>query len=227
MRVKGILLAGGTGSRLGALARGTNKHLLPIGPKPMILYSLEQLLGMGIEDVLVVTSPEHADALAAALGDGRGQGCRITWGIQDRPGGVAHALGLGRTFAAGDRVVVLLGDNLFQHPLKPHLDRFLEQPAGARVLLKAVRDPRRFGVAEIAGDRVVRIEEKPAEPRSRLAVVGAYFYDAAVFGIIDALTGVNDAYARAGLLRFDPLDGWWTDAGTPRSLARARRLVAG
>jgi len=235
MNVKGVVLAGGTGSRLFPLTQVTNKHLLPVGRKPMIFHPIEQLRGMGIGEILVVTGREHMGDVLNLLGSGADFGCSFTYRVQDQAGGIAEALGLARSFAGGDRVAVLLGDNIFQHPLKPHLDAFLRQERGARVMLKEVLDANRFGVAELLGGRITSIVEKPDLPGPAPAVVGAYLYDARVFDEIDRLvpsargeleiTDVNNAYAARGELDHGFIDGWWTDAGTFESLALANRLL--
>lgn len=235
--IKGVILAGGTGSRLNPLTKVTNKHLLPVGRKPMIFHPLEQLVGAGITDILVVTGREHMGDVLNLLGSGAEFGCQLTYRVQDRAGGIAEALGLARNFVGNDRMLILLGDNIFEKSIKPSLVRFLDQPDGARVLLKEVSDPHRFGVAEIVGGRIVGIEEKPRAPKSRYVVTGAYMYDHQVFEFINQLTpsargeleitDVNNFYARAGKLEFDIVDGWWTDAGTFESFARANRLIEG
>ncbi len=234
--LKGVILAGGTGSRLYPLTKVTNKHLLPVGRKPMIQYPIEQLTNAGISDILVVTGREHMGDVVNLLGSGSEYQCDFTYRVQDRAGGIAEALGLARTFVGDGRMVVILGDNIFEKPLGPAIRKFLEQPDGARVLLKEVDDPTRFGVAEVAGDRIVGIEEKPAKPKSRLAVVGAYMYDRAAFDFIDQLspsdrgeleiTDVNNHYVEAGTMRFDVVDGWWSDAGTFESLAHVNDLLS-
>lgn len=233
--MKGVILAGGTGSRLMPLTKVTNKHLLPVGRKPMIFYPLEKLRGAGLEEVLVVTGVEHMGDVVSLLGSGREYGVRMTYKVQDEAGGIAQALALAENFAGGDRLAVILGDNIFHDSLRGQVERYSAQKAGARVLLKEVDDPQRFGVAEIAGDRVISIEEKPKQPKSRYAVTGIYFYDAAVFEIIRTLrpsgrgefeiTDVNTAYMRRGELSYDFLRGWWSDAGTFESLSRVQELV--
>ena len=235
-KLKGVILAGGTGSRLFPLTKVTNKHLLPVGRKPMIQHPIERLTEAGIRDILVVTGREHMGDVVNLLGSGSEYGCDFTYRVQDQAGGIAEALGLARTFVGDDRMVVILGDNIFEKPLAPAIERFLGQPDGARVLVKEVDDPTRFGVAEIRGDRIVGIEEKPAQPKSRLAVVGAYMYDRAAFDFIDGLrpsdrgeleiTDVNNHYVTAGTMRFDVVDGWWSDAGTFESLAHVNDLLA-
>lgn len=233
--LKGIILAGGTGSRLFPLTKVTNKHLLPVGTKPMIYYPIEQMLACGIEDILVVTGRDHMGDVVNLLGSGSEFGCEFTYRVQDQAGGIAEALGLARRFVGHSRMFVMLGDNIFEKPLAPEVGQFLEQPCGARVFLKEVDDPTRFGVAEVDGKRIVKIEEKPARPKSCLAVVGAYLYDTAVFDFIAKLSpsdrgeleisDVNNFYVESGTMQFDIVDGWWTDAGTFESLAHANALV--
>lgn len=235
MNVRGIVLAGGTGSRLRPLTKVTNKHLLPVGQKPMIYYPIERLTGIGIEEILIVTGVEHMGDVVGLLGSGREFGCRFTYKVQDEAGGIAQALGLAENFANGESVAVILGDNVFQADLKEHARSFIEQGQGARLLLKQVPDPERFGVAEIRDGMVLGIEEKPTAPKSNHAIIGVYFYDSTVFDIIRTLkpsargeleiTDVNNAYIRKGQLAYDVLEGWWTDAGTFESLARANELV--
>jgi len=235
MNLRGVVLAGGTGSRLRPLTKVTNKHLLPIGHKPMIYYPIEKLTRIGIEEILIVTGVEHMGDVVGLLGSGREFKCRFTYKVQDEAGGIAQALGLAENFANGQSVAVILGDNVFQADLTAHAKRFVEQGEGARLLLKQVPDPERFGVAEIRDGRVVGIEEKPKTPKSDYAIIGVYFYDSAVFDIIRTLkpsargeleiTDVNNAYVRSGKLGYDILEGWWTDAGTFESLARANDLV--
>ncbi len=233
--IRGVILAGGTGSRLLPLTRVTNKHLLPVGSEPMIFHAVRKLVDAGLEHLLVVTGVEHMGHVVGALGSGREFGCEITYRVQDEAGGIAQALGLARDFASGGPVVVLLGDNLFQDRLDGEVRRFLEGGHGARVLLKEVANPKRFGVPKFAGDRIVRIVEKPDIAPSNYAVTGLYFYAADVFDVIDTLvpsargeleiTDVNNAYIAQGTLTWSVLEGWWTDAGTHESLARANRLV--
>ncbi len=228
--MKGVILAGGTGSRLMPLTKVTNKHLLPVGDKPMIYYPIERLVGAGIEELLIVTGVEHMGDVVGLLGSGRDFDCRFTYKVQDEAGGIAQALGLAENFAGGDRIAVILGDNIFEDALKADAEQFANQASGARILLKEVPDPQRFGVAEVTGGRVVGIEEKPASPKSAMAVTGVYFYDADVFEIVRTLepsgrgeleiTDVNNAYVARGDLTFGVLDGWWSDAGTFESLAR-------
>ena len=233
--MKGVILAGGTGSRLYPLTKVTNKHLLPVGREPMIFHPVKKLTEAGIDEILIVTGVEHMGDVVNLLGSGKDFGCRFTYKVQDEAGGIAQALGLAENFAGKHLLCVLLGDNIFQDPIGPHVKAFAEQGKGARLLLKQVPDPQRYGVAEVDGSRVVRIVEKPKKPRSDLAVVGIYFYDAQVFDIIRTLkpsargeleiTDVNNHYLKAGTLHCDRLHGWWTDAGTFDSLASANELV--
>jgi len=236
MNLKGIVLAGGTGSRLMPLTKVTNKHLLPIGRKPMIFHPIAKLTGAGIDEILVVTGTDHMGDMVNLLGSGREFGCRFTYKVQDEAGGIAQALGMAENFCHSDPVAVILGDNIFEDPLKPYADAFRAQEQGARIVGKEVSDPERFGVAEVAGDRVVSIEEKPTHPKSRIAVTGIYFYDARVFDIIRTckpsgrgeleITDVNNAYIRLGEMKFDMMKGWWSDAGTFASLTYVNQLVA-
>ncbi len=235
MDLRGVVLAGGTGTRLRPLTKVTNKHLLPVGLKPMIYYPIEKLRGVGIEEILIVTGVEHMGDVVGLLGSGKEFGCRFTYKVQDEAGGIAQALGLAENFANGQPLAVILGDNIFQASLAVHAERFLGQRAGARLLLKQVPDPERFGVAEIRDGKVLGIEEKPKAPKSNYAITGIYFYDGGVFDIIRTLkpsgrgeleiTDVNNSYIRQGQLAYDALDGWWTDAGTFESLVRASELV--
>jgi glucose-1-phosphate thymidylyltransferase len=235
MNLKGIVLAGGTGSRLMPLTKVTNKHLLPVGHKPMIFYPIEKLTAIGIEEILIVTGVEHMGDVVSLLGSGRSFGCRFTYKVQDQAGGIAQALALAENFANGQPLVVILGDNIFQANLKGYADKFITQKTGARILLKQVEYPQRFGVAELSDGKIIGIEEKPKQPKSNYAVTGIYFYDASVFDIIRTLkpsargefeiTHVNDTYIAKGRLAYDVLDGWWTDAGTFESLTKANELV--
>ncbi len=231
--MRGILLAGGSGSRLYPLTKVTNKHLLPVGTMPMIFHPIHKMTEAGITDILVVTGTEHMGAVVGLLGSGREFSCRFTYRVQDEPGGIAQALGLARDFASGGPVLVILGDNIFSASLEPHVRSYAGR--GAKILLKEVEHPERFGVAEMEGGRIVRILEKPEVPPSNLAVTGIYMYDSLVFDIIDGLepsgrgeleiTDVNNAYLQQGLLDHAVMDGWWTDAGTFESLARANHFV--
>lgn len=236
MMVKGVVLAGGTGSRLMPLTKVTNKHLLAVGEKPMIYYPVEKLLSAGINDILIVTGVEHMGHVVGLLGSGKDFDCRFTYKVQDQAGGIAQALALAEDFASGNPVAVILGDNIFEDSLKVYAQEFSRQKSGARVLLKEVAKPNRFGVAQIDDGKVINIEEKPKKPKSNYAVTGIYFYDSTVFEIIKTLkpsgrgeleiTDVNNAYITRGELSYDVLDGWWTDAGTFQSLQIANKLVS-
>ena len=234
--MKGIVLAGGLGTRLFPLTRVTNKHLLPVYDRPMIFYPIEKLVQAGIEEILIVTGGNHAGEFLRLLGNGKEFGLQhLNYTYQEGEGGIAEALGLAEHFAEGEPVVVILGDNLFQDSLAPAVKRFRHQGEGGKILLKEVDDPERFGVAVLEGDRVARILEKPKSPPSRWAVTGVYMYDARVFEIIKTLepsgrgeleiTDVNNRYIEWGALTYERLDGWWTDAGTFESLQRAGVLV--
>jgi len=235
MDLKGVILAGGTGSRLMPLTKVTNKHLLPVGHKPMIYYPIEKLISIGIDEILIVTGVEHMGDVVSLLGSGKDFGCRFTYKVQDEAGGIAQALALAEDFAQGQLLVVILGDNIFEGGLKVYAEKFISQKTGARLLLKQVQNPQRFGVAEVSGGKVISIEEKPKEPKSDYAVTGIYFYDASVFDIIRTLkpsargeleiSHVNSAYIAKGQLAYDILDGWWTDAGTFDSLNKANELA--
>jgi glucose-1-phosphate thymidylyltransferase len=235
--MKGVILAGGLGTRLSPLTKVTNKHLLPVGREPMIFHPVRKLTEAGIEEILIVTGVEHMGDVVTLLGSGKDFGCRFTYKVQDEAGGIAQALGLAECFAGRDPICVILGDNIFQDPIRRFVDAFEAQRRGARLVLKAVHDPQRYGVAEVEGSRVLRIVEKPKEPKSDLAVVGLYFYDPDVFAIVKTLkpsgrgeleiTDVNNHYLRAGTLQCDRLEGWWTDAGTFESLHAAHELVTG
>ncbi len=234
--MKGVVLAGGLGTRLFPLTKVTNKHLLPVYRKPMIYYPIEKLVAAGIDDIMIVTGGPFAGDFLRLLKNGRDFGLKdLHYTHQEGEGGIAEALRLTEHFAAGDRVAVVLGDNLFEDDLRRGVDRFRQQRSGAKVYLKEVPDPERFGVAELDGLSVVGIEEKPKRPKSKWAVTGIYLYDADVFDIIRTcapaargeleITDVNNAYVRRGDLTAEFLDGWWTDAGTFDSLIRAGNLV--
>jgi glucose-1-phosphate thymidylyltransferase len=235
--MRGVVLAGGLGTRLSPLTRVTNKHLLPIYDKPMIFYPIETLVRAGVRDIALVTGDASAGDFLRLLGNGKDFGLtHIDYVYQEGNGGIAEALGLVRYHCQGRRFVVILGDNILEDDITPYVESFRRQESGAKILLKEVDDPERFGVAEIEGDRVVHIEEKPKEPRSRYAVTGVYFYDDLAWKVIDTLepsargeleiTDVNNSYIKAGKMSFDILPGWWTDAGTFESLYRANRLIA-
>lgn len=235
--MKGIILAGGLGSRLRPLTKVTNKHLLPVYDKPMIYYPLETLCKAGIKDIMIVTGGSSAGDFLRLLGNGSEFGLKdIYYTYQEGEGGIADALKLCEHFAEGERVVVVLGDNIIEEDIAPFVRRFEEQDSGARILLKKVEDPERFGVPELNGERIVCIEEKPARPKSNYAVTGIYMYDRRVFDFCKRLkpsergeleiTDVNNAYIKEGDLYYDVLTGWWTDAGTFESLHHASDLVA-
>jgi glucose-1-phosphate thymidylyltransferase len=235
--MKGVVLAGGLGSRLMPLTRITNKHLLPVFDRPMIFYPLQTLINAGITDILLVTGGAHAGDFLRLLGNGREFGlAHVNYTYQEGEGGIAAALALAEHFADRDRLCVILGDNLIEGTVAPAIERFRRQPRGARIILKEVPDAERFGVAELRAGRVVSIEEKPARPKSHYAVTGIYLYDEQVFDVIRTLrpstrgeleiTDVNNWYLGRGQLECEVLEGWWTDAGTFASLHRAGNLVA-
>jgi glucose-1-phosphate thymidylyltransferase len=235
--MKGVVLAGGTGSRLFPLTKITNKHLLPIYEKPMIYYPIETLVDAGIRDILIVTGGKNAGDFLRLLANGKQFGLtHIDYTYQEGEGGIADALALAQHFADGHKLCVILGDNIVECGIRNAVEDFRRQPHGAKILLKEVPDAERFGVAEIEGDRIVNIEEKPRHPRSNYAVTGIYMFDETVFDKIQTLvpsrrgeleiTDVNNAYIREGSMSFAFLDGWWTDAGTFDSLLRAANLVA-
>jgi glucose-1-phosphate thymidylyltransferase len=232
--VKGVILAGGLGSRLHPLTRVTNKHLLPVYDRPMIHYPVEALVSAGITDILIVTGGSNSGDFLKLLRNGREFGLKhLNYTYQEGEGGIADALSLAEYFVDGDPVCVVLGDNIFENGIGPVVTGY--PGSGARVLLAEVEDPERFGVPEIDGDRIVRIEEKPAAPKSQYAVTGVYVYDHRVFEIIRGLepsargeleiTDVNNRYIEWGALTYGVVDGWWTDAGTFESLHRASTLV--
>lgn len=235
--MKGIVLAGGSGTRLLPLTKVTNKHLLPVGREPMIFHPVKKLVAAGVRQILIVTGCEHMGDVVGLLGSGREFECDFTYRVQDTAGGIAQALGLAKDFARGDKMCVLLGDNIFEDDIGLNVENFARQGRGARILLKQVPDPQRYGVAQIEGDRVTRIFEKPEKPVSDFAVTGIYFYDDRVFDIVSTLrpsgrgeleiTDVNNAYIDRGELGFDVLKGYWTDAGTHDSLRLANELVLG
>lgn len=233
--MKGVILAGGTGSRLRPLTKVTNKHLLPVGRYPMIFYPIYKLKQAGIYEILIVTGREHMGDVIELLGSGRDFGVEFTYKVQDEAGGIAQALGLAKHFVGNDKCVVILGDNIFEDDITPYVKNFEEQKEGAKILLKEVPDPQRFGVPVFENGKIVAIEEKPKEPKSNFAVTGIYMYDSYVFEIIKTLkpsargeleiTDVNNTYLKMGKLTYDILKGWWTDAGTPESLFRANELA--
>jgi glucose-1-phosphate thymidylyltransferase len=234
--MKGVILAGGLGTRLHPLTRITNKHLLPIWDKPMIYYPIQCLVNAGIKDIMVVTGGNNAGDFLKLLGNGEEFGLqRLNYAYQKGEGGIADALRLAEHFADGESICVVLGDNIIEHNIAHAVTAFANQGSGARIILKEVHDPQRFGVAELSGERVVGIEEKPSAPKTNLAVIGIYMYDANVFDIVRTLkpsrrgeleiTDVNNAYIQRGSMSYEVLQGWWTDAGTFDSLFRASQLV--
>ena len=235
--MKGVVLAGGTGSRLFPLTRVTNKHLLPVYDKPMVYYPIQTLVNAGIHEILLVTGGKNAGEFLRLLGNGHDFGLKhLDYTYQEGEGGIAEALQLAEYFAAGDKICVILGDNIIENNICQAVASFKKQKKGAKLLLKEVHDAHRFGVAEIRGERVVGIEEKPKVPKSNFAVIGVYFYDASVFEKIRRLkpsgrgeleiTDVNNFYVEEETVTWELLDGWWTDAGTFDSLLRANNLVA-
>ncbi|HEV2522478.1 MAG TPA: sugar phosphate nucleotidyltransferase [Candidatus Acidoferrales bacterium] len=235
--MKGVVLAGGMGSRLNPLTKVTNKHLLPIYDKPMVYYPIQTLVNAGIEEILVVTGGKNAGDFLRLLGNGHDFGLKhINYTYQEGEGGIAQALGLAEYFSGDEPVCVILGDNIIENNICEAVRNFKKQRDGAKILLKEVTDARRFGVAEIKGNQVIRIEEKPKSPKSNHAVIGIYLYDKTVFRKIRRLkpsgrgeleiTDVNNFYIEEGNLTYEILEGWWTDAGTFESLLRANNLVA-
>ena len=235
--MKGVVLAGGTGSRLFPLTKITNKHLLPIYDRPMIYYPIQTLVEAGIQDIMVVTGGRNSGDFLRLLANGKQFGLKhIHYTYQEGEGGIADALQLAEHFADGQKICVILGDNIIEGSIRDSADEFRRQAQGAHIILKEVSDAERFGVAEVADDRIVGIEEKPLRPKSNYAVTGIYMYDATVFDKIRTLvpsrrgeleiTDVNNAYIREGSMSFSYLQGWWTDAGTFDSLLRATNLVA-
>jgi glucose-1-phosphate thymidylyltransferase len=235
--MKGVVLAGGTGSRLFPITRVTNKHLLPIYDRPMVYYPIQTLVNAGIKEILLVTGGKNAGDFLRLLGNGRDFGLKhLNYTYQEGEGGIADALGLAEHFADGEPICVILGDNVIENNICGAVENFKAQKKGAKILLKQVPDAERFGVAEILGNHVVGIEEKPKAPKSNYAVIGVYLYDATVFEKIHRLkpsgrgeleiTDVNNFYIQETALTYEVLDGWWTDAGTFESLLRASNLVA-
>lgn len=234
--MKGVVLAGGLGTRLLPLTKVTNKHLLPVYDRPMIYYPIQILVNAGMTEIMLVTGGSNAGDFLKLLGNGKEFGLKhLNYAYQEGEGGIADALRLAEHFADGEPICVVLGDNIIQGNVAKATDHFRLQKGGAKILLKEVKDPQRFGVPVLDGDRVVRIEEKPCHPQSPYAVTGIYFYDALVFEYIRSLkpsargeleiTDVNNAYIEAGMLTWDLLEGWWTDAGTIESLYLANQLV--
>ena len=233
--LRGVILAGGLGTRLYPLTKVTSKHLLPVGNEPMIFHSVRQLTAVGITDILIVTNPSYVGNFVNVLGSGKDFGCDFTYRVQEEAKGIAHALALAEGFAANGRIAVLLGDNIFESSIEQVVSDFHAQPAGARVLLKKVDDPQRYGVATLNGNRIVKIEEKPKHPKSDYAIVGVYFYDSSVFDIIRTIepssrgeyeiTDVNNVYINRAQLEHSFLKGKWVDAGTFDSLAEAHQIL--
>ena len=234
--IKGVVLAGGTGSRLSPLTDVTNKHLLPVGRQPMIYYPIQKMVQAGIKNILIVTGIEHMGAVVGLLGSGKRFGCEFTYRVQDEAGGIGQALLLAEHFSKGCPLLVILGDNIFQARLVDAVRQFIDNGSvGAQLFLKEVHDPERFGVAELDGDSIVSIVEKPAQPKSNFAVTGNYLYDSQVFDFIREckpsgrgeleISDVNSMYLTRSHVKYSILDGWWTDAGTFDSLAKANEHV--
>ena len=235
--MKGLVLAGGLGTRLRPLTSVTNKHLLPIYDRPMVYYPIQTLVNAGIDDIMIVTGGNSAGDFLKLLGNGKAFGLKhLNYTYQEGEGGIADALSLAEHFAHGEPICVVLGDNIIEGNIRKAVDGFKQQGEGAKIILKKVPDPQRFGVPELDGTRVLRIEEKPTEPKSDYAVIGVYLYDGSVFDIVRTLkpsnrgeleiTDVNNAYIERGTMTWEQLDGWWTDAGTFESLRLAGNLVA-
>lgn len=236
--MKGVVLAGGTGSRLYPLTKITNKHLLPVFDRPMIYYPIQSLVEAGINDIMIVTGGESAGDFLRLLGNGTQFGLKdLNYTYQEKAGGIAEALGLAEHFVGKDKVVVFLGDNIIEGSIGEAVNGFQKQKSGAKILLKQVKNPQSYGVPEIAGDRIVRIQEKPRHPQSPFAVIGIYMYDSRVFDIIRTLpssargeleiTDVNNAYIESGEMTYEILEGWWADAGESiEALLKANNLVA-
>jgi len=235
--MKGVILAGGLGTRLYPLTKVTNKHLLPVYDKPMIYYPIQTLINAGIDDILIVTGGNNAGDFLKLLGNGKEFGLKhINYTYQEGEGGIAEALQLAEFFTSGEKICVVLGDNIIERNIRKAVENFRSQKEGAKILLKEVPDPQRFGVPELKGDRIIRIEEKPKNPKSQYAVIGIYLFDQEVFNIIKTLkpsdrgeleiTDVNNQYIEKGLMTWDIIEGWWTDAGTFESLLHANQLVA-
>lgn len=235
--MKGVVLAGGLGTRLRPLTAVTNKHLLPVYDQPMIYYPIQTLVNAGITDIMIVTGGNSAGDFLKLLGNGKAFGLKhLNYTYQEGEGGIAEALSLVEHFCAGDPVCVVLGDNIIEGNISAAVCSYREQGKGAKIILKKVPDPHRFGVPELEGKRVLRIEEKPSAPKSEYAVIGIYMYDGEVYDIIRTLkpsgrgeleiTDVNNAYIERNEMTWEELDGWWTDAGTFESLLHASNLVA-
>lgn len=233
--MKGIILAGGKGTRLHPLTKATNKHLLPLGKEPMLYHPIRQMCSAGIQDILVVTSTQHMGDVVNCLGSGADFGCSLTYKVQEEAAGIADALRLGESFAGKDKICVMLGDNVFENSIAPYADNFDRQEMGARVVVKEVGEPERYGVAAMDERQILEIEEKPKNPKSKFAVVGLYFYDNQVWDIVRGIgrssrgefeiTSVNNAYIERGQLMFDVCEGRWSDAGTFESWMEASTLM--
>jgi len=236
--MKGIILAGGTGSRLDPLTKVTNKHLLPVYDRPMIYYPIQTLVSAGIKDIMIVSGKGHAGQFLELLKSGQEFGANFSYGVQEEAGGIAQALSLCKDFVDNEKIVVILGDNILEDDITGAVKDFTKQEKGAKIFLKEVENPKSFGVAEVAGDKIKGIEEKPKAPKSNLAVIGLYMYDSQVWEVIKTLkpsgrgeleiTDVNNFYAQQGTMTFEILKGWWGDGGESfDSLLRAANLVAG
>lgn len=233
--MKGIILAGGMGTRLHPLTKVTNKHLLPVGKEPMLFHPIRQLISAGIKQILIVTSTDHMGDIVKVLGSGKCFGCEFTFRVQEEPKGIAHALYLAKNFAGGEKIVVLLGDNIFEHSIMPYVKNFENQKQGARVLLKKVSDPNRFGIAAMDEEHIIEIEEKPHSPKTDYAVVGVYMYDSEIFNIIKnikpsprgeyEITSVNNEYIKRKTLKYDIVKGMWMDTGTFESYLEANNIL--
>jgi glucose-1-phosphate thymidylyltransferase len=232
--MKGVILAGGHGTRLFPLTKATNKHLLPVGRVPMIFHAVQQLVASGIKEIMVVTSTEHMGDLVRCLGSGEEFGCTFSYRVQEKPLGIAHALSLAGSFARGEKVVVILADNIFGSSIRLIIEHFSSQKEGARIVLKKVNDPTRYGVAALDEKQVISIEEKPKQPPSDYAVVGLYCYDGKVFDILETLkfsergeleiTSLNKEYIKLHQMEYEIYEGKWMDAGTPESWFEANRM---
>ena len=233
--MKGVILAGGKGTRLHLLTKITNKHLLPTGKEPMIFNPIKQLISAGIKEICIVTSTEHMGDIVNLLGSGEDFGVDFTYKVQEAAGGIAHALKLTENFAKGDKIVVILGDNISTNSIKPYVEKFKKQEKGAKVLLKKVGDPERYGIAAIDERKIIAIQEKPSEPKTNYAVIGYYMYDSKVYDIIKNLkpsargeleiTDVNNKYIELDEMEYDVLEGEWTDAGTFESYLYANKIM--
>lgn len=233
--IKGIILAGGMGTRLLPLTKVTNKHLLPVGDVPMIYHPIERLVEAGVNDIMIVTGVEHCGEMMSLLGSGASHGCNFTYKVQDRPDGIAGALKLCENFVGDDHCVVLLGDNIFKENLSSHIQNFINSDSECKLFFKHVDDPRRYGVGEFEGDKVIGIDEKPENPKSNLACVGIYFYSSAVFEVLEnapmsdrgeyEITAINNVFVRRRTCSYSILEERWADAGTMNSYHATNALV--